>query len=353
MDLLQRQLPGGGWAGDAQLLVPAQADDRLPTPTTDARGAYTTATVLYAAVALLRALPPAPSGSADAARSHPHALSGMTLIPGPRAGDATGPAGRDERWDAVIARAAEGGGIPPERGLEVFRALTRESLAAHSPWPSPQLSSLASGTPVELLAGPVPGLRFLCEVGDPRLPAPARLRSGLRSVEWTAQLLGMGEAWAGRRAQLLDSLADPHLPVPDGCRFWLRAEVELPADGSPVLTAHLSLHAGDVDDWRSRLHTALRMLPSGGSIWPALACLRGAGRCHELGIGEMPGDRWGTQGPFRVRPLASRRRQRAAGDLRAVRVARRPHPGDPRSDPRGAPGPPARGDRAAGRSDDG
>ena len=144
----------------------------------------------------------------------------------------------------------------------------------------------------------MPGLRFLCEVGDPRLPAPTRLRSGLRSVEWTAQLLGMGEAWAGRRAQLLDSLADPHLPVPDGCRFWLRAEVELPADGSPVLTAHLSLHAGDVDDWRSRLHTALRMLPSGGSIWPALACLRGAGPCHELGIGEMPGDRWGLKVHF-------------------------------------------------------
>jgi hypothetical protein len=202
---------------------------------------------------------------------------------------------RDERWDAVITRVAGAQGVHAESAIGVFRALTRESLAAGSPWPTRQLSSLASGMPVELSAGAAPAVRFTCEVGDPRLPPPARLRSGLNAVQRTAQLLGMGEAWAGRRAQLLGVLADPELPVPEGCRFWLWAGVDLPADGPAVLKAYLSLHAGDVDDWRSRLHQALRMLPPGGSVWPALACLRGAGWCHEVGIGELPGGHWGVK----------------------------------------------------------
>lgn len=288
--LLARMLPGGGWAGDTIVLVPAQAQDRPALPTHDARGVFTTATVLHGALAAIERAAPA-----DLPRQHSQPSRGGR--PGRRRGAAhpVEDSARDDRWDAVIARAAEAGGVPAAAGLAAFRSLTAESLAAGSPWPSPQLSSLASGHPVELSAGPLPGLRLTTEVGDPRLPPAARVRSGLAAVGRTARLLGVERAWEGPAGGIVDSLVDPDLPVPDGCRFWLWAGVDLSATGPAVLKAYLSLHAGDVDGWPARLVEALAPLPTAGSATRAREILSGAGWCHEVGIGVGAAGRWGLK----------------------------------------------------------
>ncbi|HEX2705196.1 MAG TPA: hypothetical protein VHM65_05510, partial [Candidatus Lustribacter sp.] len=206
------------------------------------------------------------------------------------------PEQRDTRWDATFARVCTSQGVSVDRGLGAFEELTRESLAAGSPWPSPQLSTLSAGQPVEYSAGGRPGVRFTTNVGDPVLAPHARVRSGLAAVGRTADLLGVAQGWALAQP-LVQLLTDPALPVPDGSRFWLWAGADLAVDRPPALKAYLSLHAGDIDGWPTRRVAALRAagIPERGTVWAALACLRTACWGHEIGVGMGPDGRWGIK----------------------------------------------------------
>jgi hypothetical protein len=276
-ELARRLRSDGGWRGDTTVLVPGQREGDDDTCTRDARGVFTTATVLYAASAAL---------SAPAAQRAPAASSTWGRAQ----------SRRDERWDAEIVHVSRAQGVDPALALTTFRALTRESLSGAVDWPSSQRSVLAAGQPVEYSATGRAGVRFTTEVGDARLPVHARVRAGLAAVDRAAALLDLSEGWAGA-APLVDVLTDRMLPVPEGTRFWLWAGADLAPDRPPTLKAYLSLHAGDVDGWRERRTAALVAggVPASGTVWAALRCLYGVSWGHEIGVGVVPDGRWGIK----------------------------------------------------------
>jgi hypothetical protein len=191
---------------------------------------------------------------------------------------------------------AAAAGVDRSVALPVFRALTRESLARAGVWPARQLSNLAGGTPLEFSVGSAPALRLTTEVGDPVLPPLTRVRSGLRAIERTASLLGMQPAW---RAALpaIAVLADPELPVPDGCRFWAWAGVDLAPHGGAVLKTYLSLHAEDLAGWPARESSFLAAcgVSRQAQVHAVLDRLRQDGWCHEVGVGLTGGAGWGIK----------------------------------------------------------
>jgi hypothetical protein len=272
--LLAGLRPEGQWPGSTVLVVPPAHPDGSPGSTVDARGAFTTATALDA----LLATRPWPAWRGP--------------VPTPRH--------RDGRWDAVVADAATSQGVDAAGALAAFRTLTRESLAAPSPWPAAQLSSLAAGLPVELstqlAAHPDPALRLACEVGDPRLPPHRRSRTGMHALARTADLLGLGPAWESAR-DLLAVLTDRATPVPDGSRFWLWGGLDLHSDATVTLKAYVSMHGGDVPGWRAREHTALAAagIPDGSPVHAATALLATAGWCQQIGVGLAADGRWGLK----------------------------------------------------------
>lgn len=301
---------GPPWPGDTWLRIPPQHGDGPSRVVVDARGVYTTATILHAALAVgpRRSTPSKSGRSSSPPRSSSSSKGATPARP------------RDSRWDHFVWAAAVAQGVSPTRALTVFGELTRESLGPFrpdrapcspspdtaaadgtlrpiqrpAPWPSAQLSTLAAGLPVEFSAASHPSVRFTCEVGDPTLSPSDRLRAGLVAVRRTAARLGMAHSLDRARA-VLDTLADPTQPTGEGCRFWLWAGVDLQPDGSAkpdVLKVYLSLHAGVVDGWRARLNRALAEVPASGTVWPALDALDGAGWGHEVGIGLAPGGRW-------------------------------------------------------------
>ncbi|WP_456844714.1 hypothetical protein, partial [Cellulomonas sp. P5_C6] len=275
---LDRLLTGvqrnGQWPGSTVLLVPAAHDGHAAARTTDSRGAFTTATALDALLAT-RPWPSVPARRPPA-----------------RA--------RDDRWDPVVADAAVSQGVDTAVARAAFGALTRESLAAPSPWPAEQLSSLAAGLPVELsvqlAAHHAPALRLACEVGDPRLAPHRRARSGLAAVARTADHLGLEDAWHAAR-DVLALLTDRDLPVPDGSRFWLWGGLDLHADASATLKAYVSMHGGDVPGWRARESGALVAagVPDGAPVHAATALLATAGWCQQIGVGLAADGRWGLK----------------------------------------------------------
>lgn len=295
-ELFRRRHPAGGWAGDTVVRVPAQDGVGPGGSTRDARGVFTTATVLHATLAARARAWVAPVGSAGARRgsvgARPETVEEKRNVIRGMPGR-LGRSERDRRWDVVVEAVAEAQGVDSALAAASFQALTAESLTAPSPWPSRQLSVLAAGQPVEFSASGRAGVRFTAEVGDPRLAPVGRLRSGLEAVSRTADLLGTAQAW-GQAQEAVRVLAAPGLRVPDGCRFWLWAGVDLGVGQSPVLKVYLSLHAGDVDGWPARREAALCAagVPEGSPAWAVLDRMRAGGWGHELGLGLGADGRW-------------------------------------------------------------
>ncbi|MFB9239670.1 hypothetical protein ACFFWC_29765 [Plantactinospora siamensis] len=287
--LLAAERPGGGWAGDAELLVPDPSGGGVTERSVDARGVFTTATALRALLTAAPALPAEP-------------VATTTGNAGSRTAHLAGPSGRGavgHGYDRLVGTVAADLGVDPARAVAVFGELTRESLAAAAPWPSAQLSGLAGGLPLELSVtdGP-PALRYTVEVGDPVLPPYPRARSGLAAIGRTAELLGYADTWAGIRPAV-DALVDPALPVPEGCRFWVWAGVDTTTDGGEVLKTYLSTLHHDLADGRAgaRVTTALRRLglPAGAPALATMARLEAHGFCQELAIGLGRGGRVGAK----------------------------------------------------------
>jgi len=272
--LADSQRRDGGWPGGATLRVPPQRSGRPAERSGDARGIFTTATALHA---LLATGPlPAPAGGAAGQRGR---------APSPR-----------RPYDDVVRRMATASGAPTGTAQAAFRALTRESLSRHGVWPARQLSNLAGGTPLEFSVGAAPGLRLTTEVGDPLLPPYQRARSGLRAVGRTAAVLGMASQWAAVRPAIA-VLVDRELPVPDGCRFWVWAGLDLMATGRAVLKTYLSLHGEDVPGWQDRELAFLAAcgVPPSSPVHAVLDRLREVGWCHEVGVGLVRGAGWGVK----------------------------------------------------------
>lgn len=268
--LLADQQKDGQWPGGTVLLVPPATPAQAATRAVDARGVFTTATALHA----LLACPDWPATSVVPRRA----------------------TRRDQRWDIVVRASAQSQGVDPAAAVHVLTSLTSESLAAPSPWPAEQLSTLAGGLPVELSAAGAPGLRIACDVGDPRLPPHRRLASGRAALDRTADLLGLGAEWDRARA-VLDALAPAGLPVPDGCRFWLWGGAALTRGAPAVLKAYAALHATDVPGWRARETSGLQAagIPGTAPVHAALALLRTVGWSHQIGVGVRQDGRWGLK----------------------------------------------------------
>lgn len=229
------------------------------------------------------------TGTADAesggARANPRSLLGRAL-------------------DAQLALAAQALGFGPEAAAQtsaLFTTLSAESLADPCPWPAPQLSSLAAGTPLEysVTVGPEvrPALRYAAEVGDPLLPAHKRARSATAAVARTAEYLGYGQAWE-RVLPAVERVTSPELPAPDGLRFWVWSGVdqglgEGGAAGPAGLKIYLSLLHAELGGGRRRLEEALRAaaIPPSDTLRQTLDALDRAGFPHQFGFGLGPGGR--------------------------------------------------------------
>lgn len=274
--LLAAERPGGGWPGDARLLVPHPRGGGIQERSIDARGVFTTATAL-------RALLAAPPDEPAQRRYRPRQPS-------------RDPAGHG--YDQLIAEMSADLGVDPARSVAVFQALSAESLAWPAPWPSVQLSSLAAGLPLELSASDSrPGLRYTVEVGAPTLPPHPRALSAIGAIGRAAALLGHAEVWH-RLQPAVGHLVGPHVPAPEGSRFWVWAGVDTASgEARSVLKIYLSAQSRDVPGGRDRVVGALRALgvPPGAPILAAVDQLEQIGYCHELGIGIAPGGRVGAK----------------------------------------------------------
>jgi hypothetical protein len=273
--LLALERPGGGWAGDADLLVPGPRGGGVTERSRDARGTFTTATALRALLAV-----PTESSAAPTARRDPAGVA----------------------YDGLIGGLAADLGVDAEAAVAVFRALTRESLALPAPWPAEQLSALAGGLPVELSAGTGRrALRYTAEIGEPELPPYERAAGGLRAIGRAAALLGYEQAWA-RVQPAVREMVDPALAVGGGCRFWVWAGVDAHADGGAVLKVYLSALHHDAPGGRDRVGWALNALgvPRDAPALAALDRLEPLGFCHELGIALAPGGRIGAKAYYEL-----------------------------------------------------
>lgn len=285
-ELLALQLTDGGWPGLTALTVPPAHLGHRPRRTRDARGVFTTATAVQALLA---------TGVDGGA--HPEGVD----VPSPPPRRQPRRAPRDARWDPVVIAAARSQGCDPVLASQAVAELTRESLAARSPWPTEQLSTLAAGLPLELSAGGSKRLRLACEVGDPRLPPHRRVRSGVAALARTASALGVEAAWVSAQA-VLDVLVDPQLAVPDGNRFWLWGGLDLHPDRTPVLKAYASLLARDVPGRQEREHAALLAagVPLGSRVFTVLDRLRADGWCQQIGLASGPHGRSGLKVYYEV-----------------------------------------------------
>lgn len=274
--LLAAQGPDGGWAGDALLLVPHPRGGGINERSIDARGTFTTATVL-------RGLLVAPSVSTQVAVSHTNRPD-------------RDPAGL--AYDQLVADTAADLGVDVAASVQVFRELTAESLAWPAAWPSQQLSGLAGGLPVELSASDAgPALRYSVEIGNPALPPYPRAESALGAIARTAALLGYGQAWTAA-GDAVRVLVNPALATPEGCRFWVWAGLDAKAgDFRPTLKVYLAVLDRELPGGRDRLTRALHALgvPEGAPILRAVDRLEQVGFCHEVGIGIGPGGRVGAK----------------------------------------------------------
>lgn len=276
--LLDLEAPGGGWAGDARLMVPRSSSPGTSETAVDARGIFTTATAIRALLA---------AGGAAAAPA----------VLGERPARSARRSQLGERYDNLLADIAGDIGVDASDTLTVFRALTHESLADPAPWPARQLSSLADGWPVELSAsaGP-PALRYTTEVGEPALPPYERASSGLAAVKRASEILGYGDAWTSV-VPALEEFVAPYLPAPDPCRFWVWAGVDAVGSNPPLLKIYLAVQDNEVPGGRGRLVRALGRLGV-ASTAPALTItdrLDRAGVCHELGLGLRADGRVGAK----------------------------------------------------------
>jgi hypothetical protein len=280
-ELLAARLPDGGWAGDAQLRIPSQRRGEIYAASVDGRGVFTTSTALRGLIAVTKE----PAGAFPVVPKSSQSLQPRT--------------GRDQAgsaYDQLIGDLAGNVGADVESSVAVFRALTRESLAQGTPWPSNQLSSLAGGLPLELsVTSGSPALRYAVEVGVPTYPPHLRLASGLQAVERVASSLGMSEAWREALTSVHE-LVSPDLPVREGQTFWLWAGVDTRA-GASTLKTYLSLHAPDLPGSHGRLVRVLRNLgaPPQSAVFDIIERLERVGFCHELGLGISPDGRIGAK----------------------------------------------------------
>ncbi|MBI4279760.1 MAG: terpene cyclase/mutase family protein [Armatimonadetes bacterium] len=295
--LIDLQEPDGAWPSASILRVPpshpAEGAGRTLLAR-DARRLFVTATAVRVLALGGRDIP-ASSGAERDVVAPPAARESPCAVRAARDPAARAAVGR--RLDDLVvqaARAAGIGGRGAAGALDLFRALTRESLAAPSPWPAAQLSSLAGGTPMEFSveAGPVarPALRYAVEVGDPFLAPYPRAQSAVEALAAAARGLGCGAAWR-RVLPGIREIVAPGLPVPDGLRFWVWGGVDQVAAGDdarsrPVLKIYLNVLHGELGDGRGRLEAALRSaaIPVRSDLRTMLDALDAAGFPHELGF---------------------------------------------------------------------
>jgi hypothetical protein len=281
--LLAGQAKDGGWLDAPILRVPPSHG--LPAGRTviarDARRLFTTATAITALL-YVEHLPDKASIFAPAQHSRPTAARSAT--------------GR--QIDSVIHQTACAAGFSSagaQQAVDIFATLTRESLAEPAPWPSPQLSSLSGGIPIEFSANVghaiKPALRYAVEVGDPYLDPYRRARSGVEAIARTAAHLGYDEAWS-RVLPALEQLVLPELASTAALRFWIWGGVDQAApsanqpEPSPALKLYANLLAKS-GNARFRLERALRAagIPLSPGLRAVLDKLDAVGFLHETGFG--------------------------------------------------------------------
>jgi hypothetical protein len=185
-----------------------------------------------------------------------------------------------------------------EGAIALFDTLTRSSLAAPNVWPSPQLSALSMGQPLEFsLASNAPAcLRYTCEVGDPVLSGHRRMADGLAALANAAAAIGCGERWQALEG-VWQAARREQLPVPPATRFRLWGGVASPAEGAVTLKVYLSTLYGDAPASRRRLRD---LLAGAGIAWQGewrAVCERldEVGFPQEAGFGLRSDGAWGVK----------------------------------------------------------
>ncbi|UXU76516.1 MULTISPECIES: hypothetical protein [unclassified Paracoccus (in: a-proteobacteria)] len=203
---------------------------------------------------------------------------------------------------------AEAQGLPTDPAATLTQAamaLLRPLISAPLPWPNPAVSSLARGWPLEFSAPlspqPHPALRLACDLGDPRLPGPARARVAKGSLLRAAAWLGLDAApMVAALCPLMAAFAAA--PVGDD-RFWLWGGLDATwQDGRliPVLKLYANLaHAGPDSGARLDLAERVHLALGGNRIRDGLADLDAAmaptARPQQIGLAVAPQARVGAK----------------------------------------------------------
>jgi hypothetical protein len=308
--MIGMQAADGGWPSAPILRIPPS---HIRAGTVNRTLLAHDARRLFATASAVRALACA-TGQVQESRTRPFPLAAKSSVlsrRNERPSPTRGSRGRKlpversrlgRQLDQLVEQAAAALGFTSQGAAlarDVFGVLTHESLAAPCPWPAPQLSVLADGTPLEFSAtvgnGIGPALRYATEVGVPWLAPHERARTGVAAVARAAELLGYEQAWQ-RVAAALEHVVHPQLPAPDGLRFWVWSGVDqlAPAGNGvqppPGLKIYVNLLHHEVGRARQRLEAALRAadIPLPDDLIAMLDMLDAAGFLHEFGFGLGP-----------------------------------------------------------------
>lgn len=286
--VLDAQQADGSWPGGAVLRVPpshpyAGLDARVRY-SRDARGVFTTAAAVRAVARALR-------GGRIAAGPRRRCTVERRLVA--RVEEREEPA--RARCERVVSTAAIHGGLPEAttaRVVEVFRKLTRHSLAAGVVWPAPQLSSLSGGAPLELSVvesdNARPALRYTVELGDVKGSPHRRALTALDALADAAARLGYVDGW-NRVLPTLRKLIEPSTTTEEWHRFlvWAGVDHEL-AEPTGALASTLKVYVHTFSgEGPSELEEALALagLPLSRATAQSLAALAGVGHMQEIGLG--------------------------------------------------------------------
>jgi hypothetical protein len=274
--LSEDQESDGGWKTAKILYVPPSQSDRTgrkPVLSEDSRRLFTTASVL--------------SAFAKASRL---SVLRTILIRGRKAPRRRSDIGVDA--DRLVHEAASQLGLTSKaskQAVKLFQRLTRGSLAAPCPYPSPQLSCLSGGMPLEFSVAVVekslPVLRLAAEIASPFHNVCERARSALKTVERIALWSGYQDSWERIRPAFPFLIpADDQLP--DGLRFILWGGVDV-TEETTILKVYFNLLHQEIGGGRDRMIKALACagIPFTPEQAQAFDLLDTAGYPQEIGFG--------------------------------------------------------------------
>lgn len=308
--LRQQQQVDGSWPSAPILRVPPSHDGLMqqrPQLNCDARRIFTTVTVLAAIAPYAVLMEDKPGCEASGKAVIEKAVIEKAVAAVDYATQTRQRSAYGEHCDQLISRVGKLCGFSHQQSVEAvrhFQCLTQQSLAQPNSWPAAQLSALSMGQPLEfsvtadadLAQGAARSLRYTCEIGNPILPTPEQVKTGLSTLEQAAAQLGCAAPWQ-RLSPVWKTLVSGAVRLSGQNRFRLWAGISQSARTRPVLKVYINPLLADSKDSQAGLQLILAAagIPYTGELQWLCNHLRTVGFPQEIGFGLQGDGQWGVK----------------------------------------------------------